>query len=1545
MSCVYVDKNGEIYTEEQLINEFLISEGIQISGAIFSQEELVASTESIILKNIAEDAKDWNAKENDVNVYRPIKELIVEENPMIWNNFKQTEGKTRLSPKFDEFNWMSEEIKRKISESGFKSLSKKELDELRNKDFFNDDSSEFMSLFNSLLKDDPSITKENAAVIYNELLEDREVNRSVAKITGMFKTSVRNRLNDPTHESSSTSNSYKRAIADAVAKIQSLGHVISDVKIVNDSVESDNDLYRATIDVITIDAEGNPHIIKIVGGVEAFANWRSEKINEADYELAFQRAMLGKYLDISNTTLSILPVMISKTDTNKITVGDLELRSSDRLSGLVNNGSKTVIAELIFKRKLVPKYDPINMLEINNLLNKLIPDYKIRNEVLFEDVDEIIDIATKAKNRDNSKEYVWYDQYDKINIKEEDLDVFRVKIEEYVEKAISLKGSEVKAIEEAINHALKTKTRIHTSKTSSSRDIILSKILNSKLNDNYELIPSSPEARALGILLLRNKENNTIEVLNLTVNQLKAQHKFEKGELPESKADLKNMNTKSNMTKEINKDNMLVGDIENMKVMIFLNKFANEIFPNEVFKLGDIITFNTIEGKHHYEPSHVVLNKFKNFMGENNLSDQIKLNEDNVINIEDIALMKIYSSLDSYNSAGVHDDIISSIENLFVNKSYDDVVAADLIKIREILLEKYPEYGTKEMTADINFNDHIEVLFAYLQVAILSKSGFDLFGDFVDLTKWSIEFEDFKSLLDAIYTKDQQLYTKAGKKVQGLFSGLAWTNPEWVRSKDLRQVNNLISSGNTITGERLFKTSEKLWKLTDDYYNHIGFSRINQLTIGETQKIHEEFFILDSNNVVNREFKTKNPYSTTSENFLDSEEKRRYLQHMLLYINRYKYGIADEVAEKLDPTKLSDIESVEKFKEAIDSGEYFEVPLVRREELSRYKGLFQSAGDLFKRLSSFKDEITDLIDSRHLTQFDITSVDAKTMGYFEMYDAYGSQTRELKSRMIDKHGVNYFDLNLDTIAHRVAFAKIRKQTFDLILPTINSYMWWVKLVGSQQNTDIKNQLDYVMNSVKLAVFDQHILGDEEKTIATAFNFVKKISTIGMLAFRPALFIKEVSLGTMKNFMQSAFSLNEQFTLDDITKAYTKLLTIDKQASNEFNLIQKLNQFYRIANMDIGGISTKVQHDRHGIMRGINRWLFATSTAGDYYNRMSLMLAKMISEGSYDAHSMKDNKLVYDPTKDKRFEYYFQNRDKHKNEKGEFINAKGDVKFNEQRTRYNLLISEINKESEISGNKRLTEADLVDKAYSIKERNSIKAFSDNMYGSYDKDTQNHFNNTLAGIAMMQFLTFWPAKMRFWFGKPMDGAESEIGKYVQETVNKNGVEKPVYIEYIELPNGEFKRRKTTKVTDEKSIVWEGTYQEGVFYSLMYSIQDLVKGDFDSLKSNKLRRARAAFALGDSLGIMILLMIMSAIWKHIKGDERTISNELAYFMDTVNDKMLNEANVWRNTFGALNTDVTAQLYAQRIGENLTSIIKGDKTLKKALSQSIGALEFLKE
>ena len=88
--------------------------------------------------------------------------------------------------------------------------------------------------------------------------------------------------------------------------------------------------------------------------------------------------------------------------------------------------------------------------------------------------------------------------------------------------------------------------------------------------------------------------------------------------------------------------------------------------------------------------------------------------------------------------------------------------------------------------------------------------------------------------------------------------------------------------------------------------------------------------------------------------------------------------------------------------------------------------------------------------------------------------------------------------------------------------------------------------------------------------------------------------------------------------------------------------------------------------------------------------------------SYEAHSMKDNVLVYDPKKDKRFEYYLKERDKYKDKDGNFTNKKGDSKFNEQRSRYLLMVNQMNKEYAITGGKQITEADLIEKAYQ-KER--------------------------------------------------------------------------------------------------------------------------------------------------------------------------------------------------------------------------------------------------
>lgn len=167
----------------------------------------------------------------------------------------------------------------------------------------------------------------------------------------------------------------------------------------------------------------------------------------------------------------------------------------------------------------------------------------------------------------------------------------------------------------------------------------------------------------------------------------------------------------------------------------------------------------------------------------------------------------------------------------------------------------------------------------------------------------------------------------------------------------------------------------------------------------------------------------------------------------------------------------------------------------------------------------------------------------------------------------------------------------------------------------------------------------------------------------------------------------------------------------------------INNYYGFANMDINTVSKKFQSNRRGLFMGLNRWMYASNTIPDYYNRLSLFLAKMIYDGSYEAHSLDDKKMIiYDPKKDKRFNYYFQEREKYKNKSGKYTPAPKDEKFNTQRNLYNLLISELNKERIGTGRQTYSDDDIIDQAYSEKERTSFKSFTDTAYGYYDKDSQ-------------------------------------------------------------------------------------------------------------------------------------------------------------------------------------------------------------------------------
>lgn len=288
----------------------------------------------------------------------------------------------------------------------------------------------------------------------------------------------------------------------------------------------------------------------------------------------------------------------------------------------------------------------------------------------------------------------------------------------------------------------------------------------------------------------------------------------------------------------------------------------------------------------------------------------------------------------------------------------------------------------------------------------------------------------------------------------------------------------------------------------------------------------------------------------------------------------------------------------------------------------------------------------------------------------------------------------------------------------------------MKLMAGKSSDDISTQLKYVSDQIKLSAYGEHIIDPEFKDMTIGQAMIRRVSTAMMLAFRPILMVKELVIGTMKGISLAATQIygKDQFNVKDLTKAYEKLLTIDKKFSQEFNLIDKINAHYRFANMDINTLALKLQADRHGmIMRGMSRYMYASNTIPDYYNRLVLFLAKMIHDGSYEAHTNEGGVFKYDPKKDGRFSYYLQNRANHKDGSGNYIPAKSDEKYNTQRRHYLLLIEQLNKEYSILG-ESFTESDMIPKAYSEEERASFKSFTDMAYGYYDKDAQQQVTNT-------------------------------------------------------------------------------------------------------------------------------------------------------------------------------------------------------------------------
>ena len=1334
--------------------------------------------------------------------------------------------------------------------------------------------------------------------------------------------------------------------------IDILSKIYSDVSSGNKSILSEVYLrseefapaqVKGKLDILAIDDNGQIYIYDLKLSRDAYSDWDSAKKQETDLQLAFYRALLGQYVNVKNATLNIIPIRLGGLNSNK----KLELKNLfiDSIKNrLTEDDAKKLLPNGIYYRnveKLIPEttsliYDQERKNNIITDLKVLFSGYEIKTSDEIRDLNKMVDNAIKNHGFISSYSEFTSDKLKKSGEKfyvdetgkseEEIRKIYEEVLNDYLLHIKLTENNNVVQLKQKIISAIDGKGASIEYSDDNQKQLI-NAIVNNYVNGEYRVVNHSDDLSTLGIILLQNKKYGTYVLLNV-----------------------------SSYTQRANFDNdLLMIDVDTMKAFTFLNHFVDELELNWK-QIQAIHTFNIDKKEYEYRDIKVEYERYVDLMHKRGLQNNLK--PEMLISLENRAKIELQevqrNFMESFSETDPTKKTVQKIIDSY-GESISDLPLYKLKLLQKEFLKAFPYLRDQSLKSGFNFNSKLEVFFGMIQTLLLIKSEQIPIGDFAGFNNFNIQWSSFKDLFAGVFSSNSEQYNKYGKKIGSFIDGLKTITPDKVGSRDLKNINIIISSTNSFIRQEMYKQSTDIKSLTDKFFDYIGFNSVERNWAGNAREKFERFWVKDVSGKISTEWKVKNPYLNDPANVLKPQEQE-YLRNILFELNKRRLSIPKKEWDKIDVTSLDTIkntassESYSKIEKAIEKGSYFKMALIRSGRIDRGKGVFK---DGEKSLSKYKDqwlkEWDDYIDSRELDRDELKKV-KEEFGYYEMYDIYAKQSDEFKEKAISENTTDYFELDLDTIAHRVTFHQIRKVNVDTILPIINAYAWWMKLTAGKGNMDISNELEYLTNRMKQGIFDESIIDQEFEDIIKATSGLKSITTAGMLAFRPALFMKEMIIGMYKGITLAAIKIygGEQFTIKDFTKAIKKLASTDKKFSTEWNLIDGLNNYYGFANRDVNTIYKKLQTNRRGALLGLGPWMYSMNTIPDYYNRLALFLAKMIHDGSYDAHTLDEKQFLrYDPTKDKRFSYYFEKRSSYINpdpeSKYKYLPAPNDLEYNKQRAAYNLLISELNAENIRAGREIYEEGDIVDKAYSELERASFKSFTDTVYGYYDADSQAEWHKTWYGILYLQFLQFWPGKMSMWFGTAKNEDLSPTG-YHRQKKSKSG--QLVWREPVTNEEGHVIAFEETETnTGDPAYEWVGTAQEGLFQSMLKTAKDIAKMDWQNIKDEDLRTRRALYGLADGV---LMIIIFGIIWQILQGiiaDEGTdgISGETLRFMENVNQKVLNESNLWGNTFGALRSEPAFWTYSTKVAGDIIDVIEGDKSLMKAVSQRIRAFEFV--
>lgn len=473
-----------------------------------------------------------------------------------------------------------------------------------------------------------------------------------------------------------------------------------------------------------------------------------------------------------------------------------------------------------------------------------------------------------------------------------------------------------------------------------------------------------------------------------------------------------------------------------------------------------------------------------------------------------------------------------------------------------------------------------------------------------------------------------------------------------------------------------------------------------------------------------------------------------------------------------------------------------------------------------------------------------------------------------------------FETNLEVIADMFMMEATRVKEFGSVVGIMASAK---DVFEYQQSKLFEDRMGVSMDWLKIFKDGQVHMRDVDTGTpqSKVVNNINKLASIALVSSRPmvaSINYFSQQLSAFSQAIANSTGISRNYGLSDWNKAFR--IQVNPANNEKINLLLQRMGMFDLSMTDL--TNGRRREGNKSIFR--LKYLYMMLSAGDWMSRGQVMIAQMLKDGTWNAHSVVDGKLVYDETKDERL-----NGTKLDPAKGRALKE--------------FTMKELADQGIRSVDGRLPQA------YGSSESNYMRNLADSAFGGYDRDSRANFNFVAFGKLVGLFRNWLPARMNALFDRPF-----------VSMVNGS-------IHFEQKPDGTY------------SAVWTGRQMEGILHTLLYLgwyVGKYRNNPYQKLTPHQQNNIRIAASHAAIFGIFTLAVLAvddddddKDPWRQATAN--TLQRSLGDIIATYNVLALKDF---------LHTPI-AIVFIERTISQVFNVLSGEKDInKKTLNSLVGKI-----